>query len=70
MNMKGIISRNLCILIILLSIVGQSSAQINYPTKKRLNENWLFLRTDLGSIWEAVRPAAKGAPEEVPLWFF
>lgn len=68
MNKKGIISRNLCILFILLSMVGQSSAQINYPTQKRLNENWLFLRTDLGSIWEAVRPAAIGSSETVPLW--
>ncbi len=42
--------------------------QINYGQKERLNEGWLFLREDLGSIWEAVRPAEKGSSEEVPLW--
>lgn len=34
----------------------------------RLNENWKFLRSDLGGIWEAVRPVKKGEPESVPLW--
>lgn len=36
--------------------------------KIRLNENWQFLKQDLGGIWEAVRPVKKGNPEEVPLW--
>ena len=43
-------------------------AQINYSEKMRLTENWEFLREDIGSIWEAVRPAAKGSPEAVPVW--
>jgi beta-galactosidase len=34
----------------------------------RLNENWEFLRQDLGGIWEAVRPVKQGNPEEMPLW--
>lgn len=34
----------------------------------RLNNNWEFLRQDLGGIWEAVRPVGKGNPESVPLW--
>jgi beta-galactosidase len=34
----------------------------------RLNDNWEFLRQDLGGIWEAVRPVGKGNPESVPLW--
>src|SRR5205823_7815663 len=34
----------------------------------RLNNNWEFIRQDLGSIWEAVRPVPKDGPESVPLW--
>lgn len=34
----------------------------------RLNNNWDFLKQDLGGIWEAVRPVGKGNPESVPLW--
>ncbi|MFL9483995.1 glycoside hydrolase family 2 TIM barrel-domain containing protein [Chitinophagaceae bacterium LWZ2-11] len=34
----------------------------------RLNNNWEFLKQDLGGIWEAVRPIVKGNPESVPLW--
>ncbi len=37
-------------------------------TKIRLNDNWRFLRSDLGGIWEAVRPVKEGNPESVPLW--
>lgn len=36
--------------------------------KKRLISDWEFLRQDLGGIWEAVRPVAKGSAESVPLW--
>jgi beta-galactosidase len=43
-------------------------SQINYSPKTRLNEAWEFVRFDLGSVWEAVRPAAKGAPETYPVW--
>jgi len=34
----------------------------------RLNQNWEFLKQDLGGIWEAVRPVGIGNPESVPLW--
>ncbi|PWS29186.1 glycoside hydrolase family 2 [Pedobacter yonginense] len=34
----------------------------------RLNNNWEFLRQDLGGIWEAVRPVGLGNPEAVPIW--
>lgn len=34
----------------------------------RLNEDWEFVKQDLGGIWEAVRPGVKGNPESVPLW--
>lgn len=36
--------------------------------RKRLNDNWEFLKSDLGGIWEAVRLVGKGNPESVPLW--
>ncbi|GAB2812831.1 glycoside hydrolase family 2 TIM barrel-domain containing protein [Ferruginibacter profundus] len=40
------------------------------PAQKtiRLINNWQYLRQDVGSIYEVVRPAEKGAPETLPLW--
>lgn len=35
---------------------------------KRLIAGWEYLKQDLGGIWEAVRPVAKGSSESVPLW--
>lgn len=51
-----------------LCITISGYAQINYQNTERLNDDWLFLREDIGNIWEAVRPAAKGSSEEVPIW--
>lgn len=34
----------------------------------RLNNNWEFIKQDLGGIWEAVRPVTAGSPESVPVW--
>lgn len=34
----------------------------------RLSANWEFVKQDLGGVWEAVRPVAKGSPESVPVW--
>lgn len=34
----------------------------------RITQPWEFLKGDMGGIWEAVRPAAEGSPESVPLW--
>jgi len=42
--------------------------QINYPSKIRLNTGWEFLKGDLGSIWEGVRPVKLDAPELSPIW--
>jgi beta-galactosidase len=50
--------------IILLFVSQAISAQ----QSRRLNDQWEFLKQDLGGIWEAVRPVPKGAPESVPLW--
>ena len=53
---------------VFLVLASSLQAQINHPNKTRLNEGWEFLRGDLGNVWEAVRPAAIGSPETVPLW--
>ncbi|WP_301384749.1 glycoside hydrolase family 2 TIM barrel-domain containing protein [uncultured Duncaniella sp.] len=47
-----------------------ADAKIPVPqdSKIRLNEGWMFVRTDLGNIWEAVRPVKKDNPEEYPFW--
>lgn len=45
---------------------GLVSAQIPATEKERLTTGWEFLKSDLGGIWEAVRPG--GASESVPLW--
>jgi beta-galactosidase len=36
--------------------------------KTRLNDNWQFLKSDLGGVWEAVRPVKAGNPESLPVW--
>ncbi|HEY0039627.1 MAG TPA: hypothetical protein VGB71_03140, partial [Flavisolibacter sp.] len=48
----------------LLILFGFAGAQQSI----QLNDNWEFVKQDLGGIWEAVRPVKKGSPEEVPLW--
>ena len=58
------IRRLIAISLLLISGTHVVSAQ----QKKRLNENWEFLKQDIGGIWEAVRPIVKGNPESVPLW--
>lgn len=52
------------ILFIGLSIIGNLQAQ----TSQRLINDWEFLRSDLGGIWEGIRPVPAGAPESVPIW--
>lgn len=52
------------LLIFIFFLNGINSAQ----QKTRLNNNWEFLKQDLGGIWEAVRPVIKGNPESVPVW--
>jgi beta-galactosidase len=62
--------RQVVILIFLFALsLTTSSQQLNNTSEKqRLNNNWQFVRTDIGSVWEAVRPAKKGGPEKVPIW--
>jgi len=44
--------------------IQPASAQV----KTRLNQDWEFLKQDLGGIWESVRPFKAGDPESVPIW--
>lgn len=46
----------------------QAEAKVPAETKTRLTEGWLYLRGDIGNIWEAVRTANPGSSESVPLW--
>ena len=56
------------LIIISLWIALPVSAKIPAAQKTRLTENWEFLKSDLGTIWEAVRPVAPGSSEAVPVW--
>jgi beta-galactosidase len=54
------------LILIGLSISNYSSAQNENVI--RLNDDWKFLKGDLGGIWEALRPVKAGNPESVPAW--
>jgi len=53
---------------LLLLILSLAVASVTAQQKVRLNDNWQYIRQDLGGIWEAVRNAPLGDPESVPLW--
>jgi beta-galactosidase len=57
---------NRFILVVLAALAG--TCQVKAQQQSRLTQGWEFLRSDLGGIWEAVRPVGKGNPESVPLW--
>ena len=60
-----IINKRLWPFILLVSGLSTLQAQQSI----RLNNNWEFLRQDMGTVWEAVRPIPKeDAPEAVPVW--
>ncbi|MEM8524768.1 MAG: glycoside hydrolase family 2 TIM barrel-domain containing protein [Bacteroidota bacterium] len=61
--MKKITLAFLCCLAIL-----EFQAQSISTHTTRLNDNWQYVREDLGGVWEAVRPVKAGRPETVPLW--
>jgi len=58
--------KNKKLLLVWLALVLSSAAF--GQNKIRLNDNWEFVRQDLGGVWEAVRPVVAGNPESVPLW--
>ena len=51
-----------------LMLGGFSSLTTQAQQQKRLNEGWEFLQSDLGGIWEGIRPIPPGGPESVPIW--
>lgn len=63
MNKSAIIA-----LVSLMLSTAVVSAKIPVVQKTRLTDGWSFLRSDVGSIWETVRPVRAGQPEEYPLW--
>lgn len=53
----------------LLILPIQVFALIPTENKQRLCTGWEFIKQDMGSIWEVMRPIpGKGKPEAVPLW--
>ena len=56
------------ILILSIILITSFTLKSNAQQSKRLNNNWEFLKSDLGGIWEAVRPEKEGSPESVPAW--
>jgi len=59
--------KRIFIITIILSLFISQSAN-SQATKVRLTDNWKFLKSDLGGIWEAVRTVKEGNPESVPRW--
>lgn len=53
---------------ILALLLGFGALQLQAQESKRIDREWDFLKSDLGGIWEAVRPVGAGNPESVPLW--
>lgn len=53
---------------ILALLLGFGALQLQAQESKRIDQNWDFLKSDLGGVWEAVRPVGAGNPESVPLW--
>lgn len=62
------VSRWIGVIIFLTVLAGSLQAKVPVQHKERLTDNWVFLRQDIGNIWEAVRPVKPGQPEELPLW--
>jgi beta-galactosidase len=54
--------------IILLIVILLASHIVTAQQTTRLNTNWEFLKQDLGSIWETVRPLTKDGPDNYPIW--
>ncbi len=56
--------RGLALLVLFLGIQSPLLAQ----QSARLNTGWSYLQSDLGGVWEAVRPVGSGTPETYPIW--
>jgi len=66
--MKQHIHYLIILTIVLFANNDFSSANTPVGQKIRLTDNWQFLKSDLGGIWETVRPAAPESPEDVLIW--
>ena len=53
---------------LILLFSGPSKSLYAQTNNIRLNDDWKFVKGDLGGIWEAVRTFKAGDPESVPLW--
>lgn len=63
------ITRILLSLLFATLFIVQGYTLIPTDRKQRLTEHWEFIRQDMGSIWEVMRPVpGVGKPEAVPLW--
>lgn len=51
--------------VVIFSLLGLS---VFCQSTVRLNDNWQFLKQDVGGIWEVIRLVKGGNPEDVPLW--
>ncbi|NWJ53115.1 MAG: DUF4982 domain-containing protein [Bacteroidetes bacterium] len=58
--------KKIYLLIILALIYGNTPLKAQH--KIRLTDGWSFVKQDLGSVWETVRPVKAGDPESLPLW--
>ncbi len=58
-----------CMAGFLLLLPLQLLALVPTENKRRLCEGWEFIKQDMGSVWEVMRPVpGMGKPEAVPLW--
>jgi beta-galactosidase len=62
--MKQYLSPKLFLFFMLITWCDNTRAQ----QTQRLNNNWEFIRQDLGGVWEAIRPVSPGKPEAYPAW--
>lgn len=56
------------IFILFILLILPLNAMIPTQQRIRLTDSWEYLKGDLGSIWEAIRPADPGSSEAVPIW--
>lgn len=56
------------VLLFLIFLVLDLTAQNISLHQQRLTDDWQFLRQDLGGVWEALREVAPDSPAAVPIW--
>lgn len=66
--MQRTVQHIIILITVLFSFNCYLSANTPVGQKTPLTDNWFFLRSDLGGIWEAVRPGLPESPECVQIW--